>query len=128
MNPIKPVTVDSYIDSFPEETQKLLEQLRAIIKETAPEAEEKISYGMPGYKLNGMLVYFAGYAKHIGFYPGVACIVAFMEELSVYKTSKGTVQFPLNRPLPTELIIHMVKFRIVENLQLKKKKQSAPKG
>lgn len=127
MNPTTPATTDSYIGSFPHETQQLLEQLRTIIKETAPEAEEKISYGMPGYKLNGMLVYFAGYAKHIGFYPGVACIVAFEEELSGYKTSKGTVQFPLNKPLPTELIIQLVKFKINENLQRKKLKQSTKK-
>lgn len=117
-----PVNTESYIASFPLETQKLLEQLRIIIKETAPEAEEKISYGMPGYKLNGMLVYFAGYAKHIGFYPGVACVVAFKNELSNYKTSKGTVQFPLNKPLPEKLITEMVLFRIEENLQRKKKK------
>ncbi|HET7732791.1 MAG TPA: DUF1801 domain-containing protein [Paludibacter sp.] len=127
MNPTTPATTDSYIGSFPHETQQLLEQLRTIIKETAPEAEEKISYGMPGYKLNGMLIYFAGYVKHIGFYPGVACIVAFKEELSGYKTSKGTVQFPLNKPLPTELIIQMVKFKIDENLQRKKLKQSVRK-
>ena len=118
---------DSYIESFPEDIQKLLVQLRTIIKQTAPEAEEKISYGMPGYKLNGMLVYFAGYAKHIGFYPGADCIEAFKNELSGYKTSKGTVQFPLNKPLPTELIIHMVKFRIYENLELKKRKKTVTK-
>ncbi len=117
-----PVNTDSYIASFPIETQRLLQQLRTIIKETAPEAEEKISYGMPGYKLNGMLVYFAGYAKHIGFYPGVACIITFKDSLSGYKTSKGTVQFPLDKPLPAALIAEMVRFRIEENSQRKKKK------
>lgn len=121
MNTIQ-IDTDSYIAAFPTETRKLLEQLRTIIKETAPEAEEKISYGMPGYKLNGMLVYFAGYAKHIGFYPGVACIIAFEDSLSGYKTSKGTVQFPLDKPLPAGLIADMVRFRIEENLQRKKKK------
>jgi len=127
MNTSTLTTTDSYIESFPEETQKLLVQLRTIIIETAPEAEEKISYGMPGYKLNGMLVYFAGYAKHIGFYPGTDCIIAFKDELSDYKTSKGTVQFLLNEPLPTELIIHMVKFKIYENLHRKNLKQSVKK-
>jgi uncharacterized protein YdhG (YjbR/CyaY superfamily) len=117
-----PANTDSYIDSFPTKTQRMLEQLRLIIQETAPEAEEKISYGMPAYKLNGMLVYFAGYAKHIGFYPGVACIIAFKDDLSGYKTSKGTVQFPLDKPLPAALIAEMVRFRIEENLQRKKKK------
>lgn len=125
MNTSIPTNTDSYIESFPEDIQKLLMQLRTIIKQTAPEAEEKISYGMPGYKLNGMLVYFAGYAKHIGFYPGTDCIEAFKDELSGYKTSKGTVQFPLNKPLPTDLIIHMVKFKIYENLELKKMKKNS---
>jgi uncharacterized protein YdhG (YjbR/CyaY superfamily) len=119
---LSPTDTESYIASFPPETKKMLEQLRAIIKENAPEAEEKISYGMPGYKLNGMLVYFAGYGKHVGFYPGVACIETFKEELSMFKTSKGTVQFPLNKPLPVELIIQMVKFKINENLHRKKSK------
>jgi len=115
-------SVESYIATFPPETQKLLEQLRAIIKLEAPEAEEKISYDMPGYKLNGMLVYFAGYTKHIGFYPGVACIVAFKEKLLVFKTSKGTVQFPINKPLPLELIAEMVRFKALENQQARKSK------
>jgi uncharacterized protein YdhG (YjbR/CyaY superfamily) len=96
-----------------------LEQLQTIVKQTAPKADEKISYGMPGYKLNGMLVYFAAYAKHIGFYPGAACIIAFKEELSNYKTSKGTVQFSLTKPLPVNLIINMIHFKIKENLQRK---------
>ena len=113
-------SVESYIATFPVETQKQLEQIRTIIKQTVPEAEEKISYDMPAYKLNGMLVYFAGYAKHIGFYPGAACIIAFQERLTSYKISKGTVQFPLNRPLPQELIAEMVRYRAVENLNARK--------
>jgi uncharacterized protein YdhG (YjbR/CyaY superfamily) len=100
----------------------MLEQLRALIKQTAPEAEEKISYGMPGYKLNGMLVYFAGYAKHIGFYPGVKCITTFQGKIPMYKTSKGTIQFPLNKPLPLELITEMIQFKIHENQQRRKLK------
>jgi len=112
-------SVESYISSFPTETQKLLEQLQTIVKQTAPEAEERISYGMPSYKFNGMLVYFAAYANHIGFYPGTACIIAFKEELSNYKTSKGTVQFSLKNPLPMNLIINMIHFKIKENLRRK---------
>lgn len=108
--------VDDYIASFPKETQILLEQLRAIIKEAAPEATETISYAMPSYKLNGVLVYFGAYAKHIGFYPTGSAIATFKEELSGYKGSKGTVQFPLNKALPLELIAKMVRWRVNENL------------
>lgn len=114
-------SVESYIATFPAETQLALEQLRGIIRQTAPEAEEKISYNMPGYKLNGMLVYFAGYNRHIGFYPGAACIAAFSERISTYKNAKGSVQFPLNKPLPAELIAEMVRFKTLENQQRGKK-------
>ena len=86
--------VDLYIEGFPGEVQKLLQQLRSAIKEAAPAATELISYSMPAYKLNGMLVYFAAYAKHIGFYPTSSGITTFKEELLAYKSSKGTVQFP----------------------------------
>lgn len=113
----KPKSVDEYISGFPKETQKLLEQIRATIKEIAPQAEEVISYSMPGYKLNGMLVWFAGFKNHIGFYPrGSSAIGAFKKELSIYKTSKGAVQFPIDKPLPIMLIKKMVKFRVAENL------------
>ncbi len=109
--------VTAYIAAFHGNTQKMLKQLRATIKKAAPKAEEVISYGMPGYKLNGMLVWFAGYAKHIGFYPKPSAIKAFKKELSPYKMSKGAIQFPLDKPLPLELIAKMVKFRAKENLQ-----------
>ncbi len=114
-------SVDQYIAAFPPEIQKVLTQLRATIKEAAPDAEETISYQMPAYKLQGMLVYFAGYKNHIGFYPGSSGIAAFTNEISGYKTSKGTVQFPVDQPLPLELITRMVNFRVNENLLRKKK-------
>lgn len=115
--------IDMYIAGFPEETQKLLNQLRQLIKDTAPDAEEVISYQMPAYKYHGMLVYFAGYSKHIGFYPGASGIAAFKEELSVYKNAKGSVQFPLDQPLPVKLIERMVLFRVKENLEKANSKQ-----
>jgi uncharacterized protein YdhG (YjbR/CyaY superfamily) len=121
---LKPNNVDEYIASFPKETRELLEQVRATIKKAAPMAEEVISYQMPAYKQNGILVYFAGYSRHIGFYPTASGIEAFKKELSVYKNAKGSVQFPINRPLPLELIANLVKFKVAQNIEkqsLKKK-------
>ena len=113
----KPKSVDEYISWFPEETQILLEQMRATIRSVAPEAEEVISYMMPGFKLNGMLVWFAGFKNHIGFYPrGSSAIIAFEKELANYKTSKGAIQFPKDKPLPIALIKRMVEFRVTQNL------------
>ncbi|MES2678412.1 MAG: DUF1801 domain-containing protein [Bacteroidota bacterium] len=122
-----PVSVDSYISSFPAETRAMLEKIRATIQKAAPKAEETISYQMPAYKLNGMLVYFAGYKNHIGFYPGAAGIAEFKKEISVYKNAKGSVQFPLDETLPLALVTKIVKFRVKQNLEkvgpkLKKKK------
>lgn len=118
--------VDTYIAAFPAETQSLLLQLRSTIRTAAPEADEVISYGMPGYKWNGMLVYFAGYKNHIGFYPGAFGIAAFTKYLKAYKLSKGTVQFPLDKSLPTSLIKKIVKFRLAENsMKAKRKAQRA---
>lgn len=111
----KPVDTDTYIAGYPKETQKNLKLLRATIKKAAPQAEEIISYGMPAYKWNGMLVYFAAYEKHIGFYPGSSGIAAFKKELASYKTSKGTVQFPVDEPVPLPLVARIVKFRLKEN-------------
>ncbi len=120
----KPKSVDEYISAFPKETQKLLKQMRATIQEVAPKAEEVISYSMPGYKLNGMLVWFAGFKNHIGFYPkGSSAIEAFKKELTGYKTSKGAVQFPMDEPLPITLIKKMVKFRIAQNIEKAKAKK-----
>jgi Uncharacterized conserved protein len=115
------LSVDEYIASFPEHTRQQLEEIRNTIKELAPGAQEKISYQMPAFFLNRILVYFAGYAKHIGLYPGAAAIEVFKDELSGYKTSKGTIQFPLGEPLPIELIKRIVQFRIEENNKLHKK-------
>jgi uncharacterized protein YdhG (YjbR/CyaY superfamily) len=115
MNRVTHVDVASYMADFPPKQRKLLRQLRALVKKLAPKAEERISYGIPGYFQDGMLVYFAGYNKHIGFYPGAAAIADFKKELSGYKLSKGTVQFPVDAPLPVSLITRMVKFRIRAN-------------
>ncbi len=123
MKTIQPKNVDAYISDFPEEVQQLMKQLRATIKKAEPKAEEVISYGMAGYKYNGMLVYFAGYKNHIGFYPAPRGIEEFKKELSAYKGSKGTVQFPLDKPLPFQLITKIVKFRAKENLEKTKLKK-----
>lgn len=118
---------DSYIALFPESTQKKLQQLRNAIKKAAPNAEEVISYNMPAYKLNGILVYFAGYENHIGFYPTSLPIQVFKEELTAYKTSKGAIQFPLDEKLPADLIKRIVKFRIEKTRQQKLKKNVVKK-
>ena len=111
------MTVSNYIQSFPEPVKILLEQIRNVIKETAPEAEESISYGMPAYKIKGKpLVYFAGYKNHIGFYATPTGHKAFAEELSQYKQGKGSVQFPLNEPIPFDLIKRIIIFRKINLL------------
>jgi len=112
---IKPKSVDEYVESFPEEIQKRLKRVRSLIIKAAPRAEESISYGMPGYKLEGVLVYFAAYKNHIGFYPMPSTLENFRKEISEYKSAKGSVQFPHDKPLPTTLISHMVKLRVAEN-------------
>jgi uncharacterized protein YdhG (YjbR/CyaY superfamily) len=111
-------TIDEYISQFPPEVQEILKTLRRVIKESAPGAEEKISYQMPAFALHGNLVYFAAYKNHIGFYPAAGGIDAFKHELSEYKLSKGTVQFPIKKPLPYRLISEIVKFRVAENIRL----------
>jgi len=109
-------SVEEYIDPFPEEVQILLERIRSTIREKAPDAIESISYGMPAYKTHGKpLVYFAGFKKHIGFYATPSGHDQFAAELSQYKQGKGSVQFPLNRPIPFELIGRMVEFRVHED-------------
>jgi len=123
MKPVKPKDAEAYIAGFPEHTQELLRQMRALIRKNAPDAVEVISYSMPAYKLNGMLLYFAGYAKHIGFYPYASAIQEFKEEIAGYKWAKGSVQFPLDKPLPKRLIARMIKFRVEENLSKVKKKK-----
>ncbi len=123
----KATNVDSYIAGFPASTQQLLQQVRTAIKKAAPGAEEVISYGMPAYKKDGMLVFFAGYNKHIGFYPTPSGIVNFKKELTGYTCSKGAIQFPIDQPMPLKLVTAIVKFRLAENKEkaaskIKKKK------
>jgi len=120
----KPENIDQYIANFPIETQNLLQQIRETIHKAIPEAKEVISYGMPAFKQNTVLVYFAGYAKHIGFYPTGSGIEAFKEEFTQYKWSKGAVQFPLDKPLPLELITRITKFKAERDLEKVKKKKS----
>ncbi len=110
-----PHSIDAYIAQFPQKVQEILENIRRVIKETVPEAEEKISYKMPTFALKGNLVHFAAYKNHIGLYPTPDGINAFKEKLQQYKTSKGAVQFPIDRPVPYELIGQIVKYRVVEN-------------
>jgi uncharacterized protein YdhG (YjbR/CyaY superfamily) len=113
--------IDDYIDSFPEDVKYIMHQIRAIIKENAPDTVESISYGMPAYKTFGKpLVYFAGYKSHIGFYATPSGHQAFDIELSKYKQGRGSVQFPLNQPIPYDLIGRIVEFRVSENLNKKK--------
>jgi uncharacterized protein YdhG (YjbR/CyaY superfamily) len=113
-------TVDEYIATFPPKTKKFLKDIRATIKRAAPQAEETISYNMPAFKLHGMLVWYAGYKEHIGLYPKTTVIQAFKKDLAGYKQSKGTIQFPLDQPLPLDLITRILKYRIKENQEAKK--------
>jgi uncharacterized protein YdhG (YjbR/CyaY superfamily) len=112
---IKPANIDAYIAGFPNNVQTVLEEIRATIKQAAPAAEEAISYAMPTFNLNkSYLVYFAAFKNHIGFYPAPIGIDSFKKDLSLYKTGKGSVQFPLDKPMPLDLIIRIVKSRIEE--------------
>lgn len=111
----KPNDINEYIASFPPQVKKLLEQVRTTIQKAAPQAQEAISYAMPTFKLNGNLVHFAAFTNHIGFYALPSGNEAFQKELSKYKTGKGSIQFPINEPLPLDLITKIVKFRIEEN-------------
>jgi uncharacterized protein YdhG (YjbR/CyaY superfamily) len=111
-----PNTIDQYIAGFPADVQQILQQIRQTIREAAPDAQEAISYQMPTFKLHGNLVHFAAYKKHIGFYPTPSGIEAFKDELAPYASSKGAVQFPLDQPMPYDLIRRIVTFRVAENL------------
>ena len=126
----KPVTVDAYIAGFPKETQEILELVRATIKKAAPEAEEKISYAIPTFTLhNEYLVYFAAFKNHIGFYPTPVGMEEFKKDLSPYKQGKGSVQFPMDQPMPLDLITKIVKYRIQKNAEKTpkgKKKSKSP--
>ena len=123
MDSIKPENIDQYIFAFPDEVQQILQTVRSTIRQAAPEAQETISYAIPTFTLNKRnLVHFAGFKNHIGFYPAPTGSEAFKEELSAYKTGKGSVQFPLNKPMPLELITRIVKFRVKETLEKAAKK------
>ena len=113
----KPETIDAYIAGFPTGIQKILQQVRVTIKKAAPQAAETIKYAMPTFTLNGNLVHFAAFKNHIGFYPAPMGIEAFKKELSVYKGAKGSVQFPLDQPMPLALITKIVAFRVTQNLE-----------
>jgi uncharacterized protein YdhG (YjbR/CyaY superfamily) len=118
METAKPTEIDEYIADFPKEVQEVLELVRATIRKAAPQAEETISYAIPTFKLNNTyLVYFAGFKNHIGFYPAPVGMEEFKEEFSAYKTGKGSVQFPLDQPMPLDVITRMVKFRVEQNLE-----------
>ncbi|TGE34927.1 hypothetical protein E4K67_27985 [Desulfosporosinus fructosivorans] len=120
-------SIEEYISEFAPEIQEILKTFRKVIKDSAPDANEKISYQMPTFALHGNLVHFAAHKNHIGFYPGPSGIEAFKQELSKYKGAKGSVQFPLEKPLPYQLVSKIVEFRVAENIKqaegkLKKKK------
>ena len=123
-NQVGYTSIDEYIALFPEETQKFLQELRSTIKNAAPGAEEIISYQMPAFTQKGILVYFAAWKNHIGFYPTSSGTQAFKQELSAYKNSKGSVKFPLDKPLPLDLISNIVRFRVAENLKKAEEKSS----
>ena len=119
-----PTSIDEYISDFPQEIQSLLNQVRSTIKQAAPDAEESIGYGMPAYKTHGKpLVYFAAFKNHIGFYATPTGHAEFAAELSKYKQGKGSVQFPINQPIPLELITQIVEFRVIENQEKAKIKK-----
>jgi len=113
-------TIDEYIALFPKDIQKILQQLRLAIRDSAPDAVEAINYQMPTFKLNGNLIHFAAAKSHIGFYPTPSAIEAFEEELSDYEVSKGTVRFPMNKPIPLDLVKRIVRFRVKENMSTNK--------
>ena len=126
----KPKDIDEYIDRFSPDTQEILKQIRTTIKKVVPDAEETISYGIPTFNLNGTyLIYFAAYKKHIGFYPVPSGIEEIDKEFASFKTSgKGTIQFPLNKPMPLKLITKLVKFKVKENIENVAKKKSTKKS
>jgi uncharacterized protein YdhG (YjbR/CyaY superfamily) len=123
-----PKTIDEYIAAFPREVRATLEQLRKVIREAAPGAEERISYRIPTFSLCGNVVHFAGYERHVGFYPGPSGVKKFAKELSAYASAKGSVQFPHDRPLPLGLVRKIVQFRLEENLAQYAKRGKKPRA
>ncbi len=123
-NQTAPKTIDEYIAAFPNDVQEILEKIRRTIRKAAPDAEETIKYQMPTFTLKGNLVYFAAFKRHIGFYPPTSTGSAkFKKELSVYEGAKGSLKFPLDKPIPFGLISKIVKFRVRENLDRAEAKQ-----
>lgn len=120
-------TIEEYIDTFPEAVRRILNELRQTIEEVAPDAEETINYQIPTFTLNGNLVHFAAFENHIGFYPTPSGMEAFKKELSGYKSAKGSVQFPIDQPLPLPLIRRIVEYRVKENLERKSRKKGSGK-
>jgi uncharacterized protein YdhG (YjbR/CyaY superfamily) len=118
---IQPKTIDECIVMFPQNVQNILKKLRRVIRQSAPGAEETISYGIPTFKLKGYLAHFAAYKNHLGFYPTSSGIEAFKKELSSYKQGRGSVQFPLDKPVPFDLVKEIVAYRVRENLAKPKK-------
>ena len=118
-----PKDIDQYIASFPKDIQERLESIRETIHKAAPKAEEKISYGLATFSLNGNLVHFGGFKNHIGFYPTPSGITSFEKELAPYRSAKGSAQFPHDEPLPLSLVTKIVKFRVKENMEKEKKKK-----
>jgi len=116
-NPTAPKDIDEYIAGFPNDVQEILDKIRMTIRKAAPDAEETIKYQMPTFTLNGNLVHFGAFKKHIGFYPAPRGIETFKDELSVYEGAKGSVRFPLDKPIPFDLISKIVKFRVKRNLE-----------
>jgi uncharacterized protein YdhG (YjbR/CyaY superfamily) len=116
-------TIDEYIAAFPADIQKLLKQMRSTIAKAAPKAEEAIKYAIPTFTLNGNLVHFAAFKNHIGFYPAPSGIEAFKKEVAEYEAGKGSLQFPLDKPLPLSLVTKIVKYRVAQNLEKSKAKK-----
>jgi uncharacterized protein YdhG (YjbR/CyaY superfamily) len=116
MKTTKPTSVDEYIDELPSKTKPFLKKLRQIVIKNAPDAEEVISYGMPAYKLHGMLLYFSAFTNHYSLFAFPSAIIAFKDQLKGYETSKGTIRFSFDKPLPSKLITEIIKFKVSENL------------
>jgi uncharacterized protein YdhG (YjbR/CyaY superfamily) len=122
-----PTTIDEYVAQFPADIQKKLQEIRSLIHELAPEAQEKISYQMPAFAQNGILVYFAAFKDHLSLFPTSSGVSVFKEDLAPYKVSKGTIQFPLDQPTPLDLIKKIVLFRVEENRQKLESKKNEKK-
>jgi uncharacterized protein YdhG (YjbR/CyaY superfamily) len=123
MDNSSPANIDEYIGRYPKEIQVILRKIRVTIQKAAPDAKEAISYQIPTFKLGGNLVHFAAFSTHISFFPTSSGIAKFKKELGVYETSKGTVSFPIEKPIPYGLISKITKYRVMENIEKAKKKK-----